>query len=194
VVLKSQVVLTPIVSVWALGERASGRFWSGALVALAGVALPALIASDEGHSPLGYGLAFVAAVGFCGMQIVTRRVIHRIEPARVNAIRLVMAIGALQLLEEGRAAWSLNSQTWAYAAAAGVLGPGLSRLCLMTAVRYLSPSVIALVALIGPIFAFALGALFFGEAPSEWELLGAGLILLGIVWPFGASFRTKSDD
>ena len=189
VVLKSQVVLTPILAVWLLSERMSPRFWVGAVLALLGVGLPAAIesaayAEAASRGPSGYGWAFAAATGFAGMQIVTTRVIMKIQPAFVNALRLAMVVVALQALPGGRNAWTMDAWTWVMAAAAGFLGPGLSRLSLMHAVRYVSPSVAALVALVGPIFAFALGGFFFDEVPTTWDLAGAALILAGIVWPF----------
>ncbi len=182
VVLKSQVVLTPVIAYWALSERLSGRFWAGAVLALAGVALPAVVEQQGFVASLGYGWAFVAAVGFAGMQIVTRRVIDRIEPAAVNALRLFLVVAVMQSSAEGRAVWSAPASVWLAAGLAGLLGPGLSRLALMTAVRYVSPSFTALVALVGPIFAFGLGAVFFSEAPTTTDLLGAGLVLAGVLW------------
>ena len=188
VVLKAQVVLTPILALWALKESMSGRFWAGGLLALLGVAWPAMAESGSTvASGAGYLWALGAALGFAGMQIYTRRVIDRIQASVVNALRLVMAVLILQLLPEGRDAWSLPPLAWAYAAGAGVLGPGLSRLCLMAAIRHVSPSVTALIALIGPIFAFALGGLVFGERPTWADLVGAGFILAGVVWSLAPS-------
>ena len=183
VVLKAQVVLTPVISYWALKERMSGRFWLGAILALVGVALPSLAEGQGWAGASGYAWAFMSAVGFAVMQIVTRRVIDRIEPSAVNTLRLLMAVVAMQIFPEGRAVWSMPALLWLPAAVAGMLGPGLSRLALMSAVRYVSPSLTALVALVGPIFAFAFGALFFGESPSFADLAGAALIVAGVLWP-----------
>ena len=182
VILKSQVVLTPILAMFALGERMPGYFWAGALVALTGVALPVVQEPDLALGVVGYGAATVAAVGFAAMQIVTRRVIDRIRPAWVNALRLFMCFGLLQLLSDGRQVWSIDRTAWGLAILAAVFGPGFSRLSLMFAVRYVSPSVTALVALFGPLFAFGLGAVFFDEAPTAVDLLGAAIILAGVLW------------
>lgn len=186
VVLKAQVILTPMLAIWFLKERASSRLWFGAILAMAGVAIPQVVTRESVGDAMGYAAAFVAAVAFSGMQLVTRRVITRIEPAVVNSIRLVLAVGVLQCIPDGRGVWSLSADTWGFAAAAGVLGPGLSRLCLMAALRHVSPSLTALVALLGPVLAFGLGYVFFSEAPTVLEVAGAGLILLGVLnplWP-----------
>ncbi len=197
VVLKAQVVLTPVLAFWALGERVSGRFWAGATLALVGVALPALVDGSGPSTGWGYGWALAGAAGFATMQIITRTVIESIQPAAVNALRLFMAVAVLQLVPDGRSVWTLPASVWGYAALAGILGPGLSRLCLMAALRYVSPSVTALVALVGPILAFGLGAMFFGERPSAVDALGALLIVVGVGWPLLPSildrFRTPGD-
>lgn len=182
VVLKSQVVLTPILAWWLLQEKVRARFWVGAALALAGVALAPLVEQTASGVMAGYGWALLASVGFAAMQIITRRVITRIHPPVVNALRLMIAVLALQALSVGRDVWSMSVQAWGYAAAAGVLGPGLSRLSLMNAVRHVSPSVSALIALIGPGFAFALGAMFFDERPSAFEVTGAVMVVGSVVW------------
>lgn len=191
VVLKAQVVLTPMLAIPVLKEQASLRIWGGAMLALSGVAIPQLLAEPGQGDAVGYLWAFGAAVAFAGMQLLTRRVITRIDPPVVNAVRLVLAAVVLQLLPGGRDAWSLSVTTWMFAAAAGFLGPGLSRLCLMTAARHISPSLTALVSLAGPVLAFGLGYLFFAEVPSAWEIAGSGLVLVGVLLPVLPNVRVR---
>jgi drug/metabolite transporter (DMT)-like permease len=188
-VMKAQVILTPLLAARFLGESASRRLWVGAVLALAGFVVPQVAQAGGLRGSAGYALAFGAAVAFAAMQIVTRRVIHDIQPASVNTLRLLMAVGALQLVPEGRAAWRLTPEIWLYAGLAGVLGPGLSRLSLMAALGHISPSITALVALVGPVLAFGLGYAFFGEAPTSLEVAGAALILFGVLWPLIPGLR-----
>lgn len=182
VVLKAQVVLTPMMAAVLLSEPASKRLWVGAVLAFSGVGLPQ-VAADQTGGGIGYAWAFGGAVIFAAMQIVTRRVATRIPLVGVNALRLVIAVLLIQLTAEGREVWHLSTETWLYATAAGVLGPGLSRLCLMGSARHVSPSLSALVALSGTVFAFVLGYIFFREAPSTLQLLGAALVVFGVLWP-----------
>ena len=183
-VLKAQVLITPALSWFALRERAPGRLWLGGGLALAGFALPQLVVGEAAGS-VGYLAAFVAAWGFAGMQVLTRRVVHRIRIPPVNALRLWVAVAALLLLPRalGGGGLDLDRTTWALAAAAGLLGPGLSRLCLMSAVRYISASRTALIAMVGPLMAFGFGYLFFETVPTGLQALGAVLILAGVLWP-----------
>lgn len=188
VVLKAQVILTPALAVYLLAERASSRLWLGAAVALFGVAAPQVLGADP-RGGVGYAWALLGATAFALMQIVTRRVIDRIQPAAVNALRLVMAAVVLHGFPEGRAVWTASLPLWAAAGLAGILGPGVSRLCLMAALQHVSPSLTALIALVGTVFAFIFGFLFFGEAPTPAELVGAGVTVAGIAWAILPSLR-----
>lgn len=182
-VMKAQVILTPLLAAWLLSEPTPPRLWAGAALAFAGFVVPQVADAGGAGEISGYLFGLMSAIAFAGMQILTRRVIHDIHPPTVNALRLVFAVLLLLVLPDGRAALGYGAALWGPAALAGLLGPGVSRLCLMAAARHISPSLTALIALIGPVFAFGLGYLFFGEAPTPLELAGAGLILVGVSWP-----------
>ncbi|MCA9554582.1 MAG: DMT family transporter [Myxococcales bacterium] len=183
-VLKAQVIITPALSLWFLKERPGGRLWAGGVLALLGFALPQAVAGEWAGS-VGYLSAFIAAWGFAGMQVLTRRVVQRIRIAPVNALRLWVAVALLLALptELGGGGLTLSREAWALAAAAGFLGPGLSRLCLMSAVRYISASRTALLAMVGPLMAFGFGYLFHRTVPTGLQAVGAVLILGGVLWP-----------
>jgi drug/metabolite transporter (DMT)-like permease len=118
------------------------------------------------------------------MHVTTRKVIRRIDPVFVNALRLWLAVGLMVMLPGRLAgALALDLHTWALVAAAAFLGPFLSRLCLMYAVRHISASRSSLVTLAAPVFAFVLGFLVLGIAPTVRELLGGALITAGIALP-----------
>lgn len=185
VLMKAQVLITPVLSIWLLREVPSRRLWVGAGLAMVGFVVPQLMAGVHGDKVQGYLWALMAAVGFSAMQVLTRKVILRIRTAPVNALRLAIAVTALLLLpkEWGGGRLDLDLDTWKLAALAGVLGPGISRLCLMSALKSITPSTTALVSLVGPLFAFLLGGLFFDLVPTRYEALGAVLILFGVLWP-----------
>lgn len=192
VVLKAQVVLTPILVWWVLKEAASSRLWLGATLAMLGVALPQLLSGEAHEARMGYAWALIAASAFAAMQVVTRRVIHTIESSVVNTLRLSISVAALLLLPDGQAILNLPWSVWGLAAAAGLFGPSLSRLYMMRALRHLSPSVTAVIALVGPVFAFLLEFVFLGEVPSALDILGACFILLGVIWVILPSLRVVS--
>lgn len=185
VVMKAQVLITPLLSLWILSERASARLWLGGALALLGFGIPQVVGGAT-VIDVGYLWAMASAWVFAAMQVLTRRRIHQIRVAPVNALRLWLSVALLLALPArfgGGSLVDLDQTTWGLAAAAGVLGPGISRLCLMTSVRYVTASTTALLSLVGPVFAFVLGWIAFEDVPSVAECVGAVLILAGILWP-----------
>lgn len=191
VTMKAQVLITPLLSLWILGERASGRLWAGGSVAVLGLALPQLMQDGPDHTQVGYLWTLGAALCFSAMLVLTRRVITRIRTAAVNAARLWLATATLWLLPAsmGGATLNLDAETWQLAILAGILGPGISRLCLMNALKSITPSTSALVSLTGPLFAFGLAWLFLSTLPTLYEALGAILVLAGVLWPLLGRLR-----
>ena len=188
-VLKAQAILTPVAAMIFLGETVTLAHWAGTLLALLGFVWPQLGAGPESLSLAGQGWALGGALSFSAMQIITRRVIHEIDNATVNGIRLVGSVVLLLGLAQGASAFEMSPSTWGLAALAGLLGPTGSRLCLMAALRHVSPSVTALISLLGPVVAFVLGWSFMGERPTPAQLGGAALILCGVVGPILPSLR-----
>ncbi len=190
-----QVIFVAAASAVLLGERMTLRFGAGVLVALAGFAVMRLpmdavvggtgaVAGASSVAELGVLWAVLSALCFGLMHVITRKVIRRIDPVFVNALRLWLAVG-LMVLFPGRlaGALALDLHTWALVAAAAFLGPFLSRLCLMYAVRHIPASRASLITLAAPVFAFVLGFLVLGIAPTVRELLGGALIAAGIALP-----------
>lgn len=185
VVQQTQVLFVAAASTLLLGERITPRFAAGAVIALAGFAVMRLPGQAGSALELGGMLwAVVSALSFGAMHVVTRKVIQRIDPVPVNALRLWLAVAVLACWP-GRLAslGGLDTRTWALAAAAAFLGPFLGRICLMYAVRHISASHSTLLNLTSPVFAFGLGFLAFGTAPTGLELAGGALILTGIALP-----------
>lgn len=168
-----------------LGERPTARFTLGVLVAVAGFALMRLRgAGDAAVSGEGLMWALTGAACWAAMQVVTRRFSARLEPVVVNALRLWIAVAALALFPGtlGDVA-AAPPVAWLYAAAAGFLGPFLSRVFLMYSVQTLTASRSALVGLVGPVFAFVFGLLAFGEVPTAFEIAGGIVIVAGVALP-----------
>ncbi len=183
VVMKSQAVITPLLAWLTIRERVRPSLFVGLAFALGGF-LVMQYADVEGRIAFP-GWALAASVAFAGMLIVTRRFLPGRSATDINAIRLVIAVLVLFVLpaDLGGARFEGGSALWINASIAGVLGPGISRLALMSAVRYVTASLVALVGLVGPVFAFFVAYLVFGHVPTAVEIVGAILILAGVAWP-----------
>lgn len=180
---QTQVLFVAGAAALFLGERITVRFVVGAAIALAGFAVMRVPGGGAVHLG-GIAWAVLSALCFGSMQVITRQVIHRIDPVPVNAIRLWLSVAMLACLP-GRlpALTTLDARDWALAAAAAFLGPFLGRISFMYAVRHIAASHSILLGLASPVFAFGLGYLAFGTVPGVFEVVGGTLILAGIVLP-----------
>ncbi len=171
---------------WAfLGERITPRFIIGALFAVAGFGVLSIDDPSAAEvSVKGVLFALLASACFGAMLLYTRKVIREIAPVTVNVARLVLAVAALAvyLLPQGVIS-DVPPRAWAMAAAAAFCGPFVSRLCLMFAVRHITASRTKLITLSTPVFAFVLSIAVLGVVPSAREIVGAALIMAGVVLP-----------
>jgi len=134
--------------------------------------------------------ALGGASSFGTMVIITRKVIDRIQPVTVNVMRLWLAVAFLAAVP-GTAARALAAghELWLMAAVAAFCGPFVSRLCIMYALRHVTAAYQVLISLSAPVFAFVLGYLFLGTVPTGPELVGGGIMLIGIAVPVVAGLR-----
>ena len=191
VLLRTQVVFVALAGALFLGERISAAIAVGAAVALAGL-LVMRMPYDGNAEFTGVLWALGAANSFGAMVIITRKVIHRIEPIAVNAIRLWIAVAFLACLP-GNASRTIGAggEVWLLAAIAAFCGPFISRICIMYALKHVTAAFQVLIGLSSPAFAFALGFLILGTIPTGYELLGGAIILVGIAIPVGSGLRQR---
>ncbi len=188
-ILQTQIFVVGL-GAWAfLEERITPTFVIGATFAVAGFAVLSL--DDPGAARVsvkGVLFALVASVSFGAMLVYTRKVIRDIDPVFVNVIRLVLAVAVLgiYLLPQGVLA-EVPMRAWLMAAAAAFCGPFVSRLCLMFAARHITASRTKLITLTTPVFAFVLSILVLGVVPAAREIVGALLILAGVVLPLAGA-------
>ncbi len=178
-------VLVVALLAWAfLGERVERRYWVGA--AIAGVGL--LVMRDPfGTGPVdarGTFFAFLAVLCFSVMAVVTRHVIHRVDPVRVNALRLWMTLPFGYVLAGAPTGLAdVPSAQLGYAALAAFAGPFAARLCLILSSRYVDARVTTIGALSAPAVSLVLELALLGTAPPPHELLGGAIMLGGIAVP-----------
>lgn len=193
VLLRMEVVFVGVLGALLLGETISGALALGALTALFGLVVM--------HWPLsvsslaGAAWCLGAAASFGLMQVVTRRVIHRISPTGVNALRLWTAVALLACVPRlvARAA-ATDTSFWLCVAAAALFGPFGGRLLIMYSLRGLRAFESALLLLLAPVFAFLLSYLAWGALPSAAQALGSAFMLAGIALPllFPGAGRTPA--
>jgi len=171
-------------SVPILGDRVGWVRWAAVMVGFAGVAMVTGPGADSFSLD---ALLPVGAAVFYALTAVTSRLFDEGVPTPlVNLYSTgAAAIGAvvLCLSTGGFTPIAANSDLLWIAAMGGLGGSGV--LCLVVSFRMTEPSNLAPFNYFGILFAFALGWIFFGEAPVERLFPGALLIVTGgllVVW------------
>lgn len=183
VLLRTEVVFVGGLAALLLGERLTRALGLGAVTALLGLVVMRWPLHLDAPGA-GAAWALGAAASFASMQVITRRVIVRISPLAVNALRLWLAVGLLALVPGTLSgALAAGPYFWGFVGAAGLFGPFLGRLCIMYSLRSLKAAQSALLQLLAPLFAFFIGYVGWGTTPSALEIAGGGLMLVGIALP-----------
>jgi len=191
VLVSTQPVFVAILSAVFLGERASGRQWSGILVAVVGAAVIGWGDFGMGRSALfGDMLALAGAAFVSGYYVIGRRLRQKLDLwVYVGAVYGVAAVALLlaALLSEGMPMTGFGVGNWLIfvALAAGPMMIGHTGV--NYALRYLPAYVANLVVLGEPIgatlIAWALPAI--AERPSPQLLVGGILIGGGVLLGLG---------
>jgi O-acetylserine/cysteine efflux transporter len=181
--LRTEIVFVGGLAALLLGERLTPALVAGAAVALAGLGVMRWpLAFDQAGAGALWALG--GALSFGMMQVLTRRVIGRISPVTVNSCRLWLAVALMSFVPGlPRAALAEGAEFWSSVTFAGLFGPFLGRLFIMFSLRSLRAAHSALVLLLAPVFAFAIGFVGFGSVPRLVELIGGALMLAGIALP-----------
>ncbi len=183
VLLRMDVIIVAVLGWLLLSERVDRRFWLGAAVAGAGLLVAQAPGSAGAADPVGLLLALLAALSFSAMNILTRRHIHSIDPIALNAARLWLSVGLWFVTEGPRLPTDLTPKVVGYSALAALIGPGISRICLMLSARDLEARMTAMVGITGPLWSVLFAGIFLGALPRQGQLIGGALIFLGIALP-----------
>ncbi len=183
--LRSELPLTALAAWIVLGERVEGRFWIGTAIAMGGlVLLQGAPAGDVGALRVGaMGIAIASASCFGALAVVTRAFIHKIDVVGVNAIRLWCAVALWFVFNDAEGIRHIPEAQWRYATMAALSGPFLGRLTLMMSARTIEARLSSLVMLLAPVLTLVPAYLILEDWPTERQLLGGVVMLVGIAFP-----------
>jgi len=192
VVQRSEVIIVALLAWPIIGERIDRRFWMGAFVAVCGLLILQNPFASEEIRASGMAWALTSALWFGSMAVVTRRFIHRIDPVSVNALRLWLSV-ALWFVWYGApdALFEITGPQAFYTGLAAFFGPFLGRLCMMTSARYIEARYTTLATLAAPPLTLLLGFVILSDLPSEREIFGGVVMLMGIALPVWAWTRRR---
>jgi drug/metabolite transporter (DMT)-like permease len=187
VVVNVQVVVVPVVSLVAFGERLRRSFWLLAPVLLGGVGLAGgVLGGGEGSAAPWYGTLMGAGAGvaYSGYLLLLRR--SSAEPAhRVANLTDVMMAAAGVGLVAGLVTGNLDpTPGWSalgWLVLVAVTGQVLAWLLLGSALPRLAASTGSVLLLIQPVFALGLSAALLGQKPTPVQLIGCAIVLAAVV-------------
>ena len=163
-------------------ERASRRRAAALAVALVGVAL--VLAGGVGGAidPVGIGLALGAAIAYAAYVLVSDSLLGTTEPLVLATMLCAGAAVAFALA--GGATGSLESprpSTLLVVAAIALVATVLPIAAFLGGVHRIGPSRATILGTVEPPVTIALSALVFGERLGPVQLLGAALVVSGVV-------------
>ena len=164
-------------------ERASKRRVAALVVALAGVALVLAGGVGGAMDPIGIALALAAAVIYASYVLVSDRLLGTTEPLVLATMLCAGAATAFALggTATGSLAVGLPSRTLLLIAAIALVATVLPIAAFLGGVRRLGPSRATILGTVEPPLTIGLSALVFGERLSPVQLLGAMLVVSGVV-------------
>ena len=180
---RGEIILVALMA-WPLArERPDRPFWVGAAMAGLGLVIVQAPFDLADARAMGFVWAGLSVLAFSSMAVLTRRFIHRFDPARVNALRLWLSV-AMWFAWYGvpPALLEVTPAQAGYTSLAAFCGPFAGRLAMMTSARYLEARLTTLATLAAPPLTLLLGLLLLAETPAPREILG-GAVMLRNLWP-----------
>ena len=202
---QSQAFFTLLIAVLFIGERLHWNNLLGLIIAAGGMLV---IAAQQGSNmtATGFALTLAGAASWGAGNVIMRRATQGVPPFSMLALVVwagavaILPLGLLSFFIEGPAAWqtALHSINWTTVASiiylayiATLCGYGLWGKLLS---KYPAATV-APFALLVPVIGMSSASLIFGEAFSRWQLIGALLVMTGlIVHVFGGRWVKSSTD
>lgn len=188
---QSQAFFTLLIAVAFIGEKLHWNNLVGLVIAASGMVV---IAAQQGSSmtAAGFWITLIGAASWGAGNVIMRRATQGVPPYSMLSLVVwagavaILPLGILSLLIEGPAAWqtALQSFNWVTGACiiylayfATLCGYGLwGRLLAAYPAATVSPF-----ALLVPIIGMSSAALLLGESFSLWQLMGALLVMTGLV-------------
>lgn len=137
---------------------------------------------NQGLTPATAALLVIPPLLWAGNAVVGRMVTDLVPPMTLNFLRWAVAFVLLLPL----AAWVLKPgsgllQHWRRYALLGLLGVGAYNALQYLALKTSTPINVTLVAASTPVFMLGMGALFFGQAVTRRQMLGAAMSIAGVL-------------
>lgn len=178
-------IFTAALAALVLGETVGGRRWTGIGIGLLGVMValrPPFLTGETPHWALFLPLG--TAASFAVYQILTRK-LSVVDSPYTIILHTGFAAGVVAALAQPFVWQAPDASGWLLMALAGVFGAS-GHYLLIQAYSRAPASLLAPMTYTQLIWATLSSALFFGDPPDGWTLLGAAVIATGgvvVAWP-----------
>ena len=183
---RSEIIITMLLSWLFLKEIITARVWLAVVFIITGIIVMKMnILSFELNEWSAIIWAITTAFSFAVMQVLTKSIIHEINPQVLNVSRLALALVILWSLEEVRSGVAVLEFTeWQWLALAAFCGPFVGRVSYTYALRYLTISKTVIISSFSPVVTLIFELLVFGTLINSYEAFGGTIMLAGILWVF----------
>lgn len=180
-----------VISALFLGKSFGRREIIALLLSYAGIAV---VFKDEigiasQNVLLGAGFVFASTLTYAAYLIGTGETIARIGASRFTAYAMLVACLAVLLQFALSHPWQdlqVSMRIYRLSAVMALLSTVLPVFMLSAAIRIIGPGHTSLIGMLGPVSTLFLAGYFLGEQLTQQQLLGAGLVMLGV---FSLSLR-----
>ena len=184
-------LLTALLATLVLGERIPSRIQlAGLAAAFAGVAV-LLVTRSTGLGPFqdgdlrGHAMALAVALLMAVVTVYARLRLSGSDPLAMAAGQIIggllVSVPVTLLLGETITLAEVSIQTWVAIVASGSVGLGASFVLFLGMIERHGPTASLLALYVMPVAAATLGALFLDETIAPSMVVGAALVLLGVV-------------
>ena len=169
-----------------LGEQLSLLQLVGAALVLGGVAALARAATDVAASALiaGTGLVFMSAICYAVYMVLGTGLTRRIGSMRFTAYMMLVAtvfVLAQFAVMRPLSALDLPMKIYVYSVCLAVFSTAVPVWMMAEALKRIGASDASMIGSVGPVLTIFLGAAFLGEQLSLLQLVGAALVLAGVL-------------
>ncbi len=185
VISRVEIIIAMILGWVFLHEPVGLRVWMAVAVVLSGILLmrnTLTINLDDWEAVLW---ALCTAGCFASIQVLSKSIIHEVDPQVLNVLRLSLAVLILLTLPGLAVEVSmLTLEGWTWLGMAAFFGPFLGRINYTYSLRYFTIAKAMTAITFSPVLTLIFEFLIFGRMLSAFELTGGALVITGILIAF----------
>ena len=187
-ILFTYPTLTLLLGAVFYGHRVGRREWTAVALCYAGIAAAFAhdldVSAESSAVWIGGGLVFGSSLSYAFYLAGSGPMLAKVGVARFTALAMLVSTAAVFghfAASQPLSALVQPLPVYAYALAMALLSTVIPVFAQSAAIRRIGSGRAALIGTVGPLMTIALGWWVLGESMSSWQLLGAALVVAGVV-------------